>query len=70
MHLSLRWFGGRLGGLAVLRQAWDDFGLDRVVAGISTPRHASLGTGLNVASALSRKGRKSMLFGHRRGKSG
>jgi transposase len=30
------------GGLAVLRQAWEDFGLDKVVAAIRTPRHAGL----------------------------
>ncbi len=30
------------GGLAVLRQAWEDFGLDKVVAAIRTPCHAGL----------------------------
>jgi transposase len=30
------------GGLAVLRQAWDDFGLDKVVATVAMPRSAGL----------------------------
>ena len=30
------------GGLAVLRKAWDDLGLDNVLAAMATPRHAGL----------------------------
>ena len=30
------------GGLAVLRRAWDDFGLDKVLAAVAVPRHAGL----------------------------
>ena len=30
------------GGLAVLRQAWDDFGLDKVLAAVAAPRYAGL----------------------------
>jgi hypothetical protein len=39
LQLTQTW---SFGGLAVLHQAWNSFGLDRLLSGVTKPRHAGL----------------------------